>query len=204
MKQFARIISSVFQPLLMPVYSILLLFVFTHFKLLYANQFWTIMMPAILFSFVIPGILIFIVYRLRLISDLSLKVRKERFIPYTIVLVSYLIMIFYYYRIGMPWWFLMLAASSIAVILIAIFITIWWKISAHMFGIGGLLGGVMSVSYFIEKSNPYQLFMVLFVIAGLVGVSRLKLQRHTLGQVIGGFILGLIIAILSVRTGTHF
>jgi membrane-associated phospholipid phosphatase len=73
-----------------------------------------------------------------------------------------------------------------------------------MFGIGGLLGGVMSVSYFIEKSNPYQLFMVLFVIAGLVGVSRLKLQRHTLGQVIGGFILGLIIAILSVRTGTHF
>ncbi len=49
MNQFARIISSVFQPLLMPVYSILLLFVYTHFKLLFANQFWTIMAPVILF-----------------------------------------------------------------------------------------------------------------------------------------------------------
>ncbi|HMM17561.1 MAG TPA: hypothetical protein PKC47_08530 [Petrimonas sp.] len=203
MNQFARIISSVFQPLLMPVYSILMLFVYTHFKLLFANQFWTIMAPVILFSFVVPGILIYAVYKLKLISDLSLKIRKERFIPYSIVLVSYLVMIFYYYRIGMPGWFLMLVASSIAVILIAIFITIWWKISAHMFGIGGLLGGVMSVSYFIEKSNPFYLFMALFAIAGLVGVSRLILRRHTFGQVVGGFFLGFIISFLFVWIGTH-
>ena len=198
MNQFARIISSVFQPLLMPIYSILLLFVYTHFKLLFANQFWVIMTPVILFSFVIPGILIYVVYKLKLISDLSLKIRKERFIPYTIVLVSYLIMIFYYYRIGMPSWFLMLAASSIAVILIAIFITIWWKISAHMFGVGGLLGGVMSVSYFIEKSNPFYLFMAIFLIAGLVGASRLILRRHTFGQVVAGFFLGFVISFLFV------
>ncbi len=202
MNQFARIISSVFQPLLMPIYSILLLFVYTHFKLLFANQFWVIMTPVILFSFVIPGILIYVVYKLKLISDLSLKIRKERFIPYTIVLVSYLIMIFYYYRIGMPSWFLMLAASSIAVILIAIFITIWWKISAHMFGVGGLLGGVMSVSYFIEKSNPFYLFMAIFLIAGLVGASRLILRRHTFGQVVAGFFLGFVISFLFVWIGT--
>ncbi|WP_436414774.1 hypothetical protein [Petrimonas sp.] len=202
MNQFARIISSVFQPLLMPIYSILLLFVYTHFKLLFANQFWVIMTPVILFSFVIPGILIYVVYKLKLISDLSLKIRKERFIPYTIVLVSYLIMIFYYYRIGMPSWFLMLAASSIAVILIAIFITIWWKISAHMFGVGGLLGGVMSVSYFIEKSNPFYLFMAIFLIAGLVGASRLILRRHTFGQVVAGFFLGFVISFLFVCIGT--
>ncbi len=154
MNQFARIISSVFQPLLMPVYSILLLFVYTHFKLLFANQFWTIMAPVILFSFVVPGILIYAVYKLKLISDLSLKIRKERFIPYSIVLVSYLVMIFYYYRIRMPGWFLMLVASSIAVILIAIFITMWWKISAHMFGIGGLLGGGNVGKLFHRKIQP--------------------------------------------------
>ncbi|HHV85846.1 MAG TPA: hypothetical protein GXX42_08555 [Petrimonas sp.] len=202
MNQFARIISSVFQPLLMPIYSILLLFVYTHFKFLFAGQFWTIMVPVILFSFAVPGVLIYVVYRLKLISDLSLKIRKERFIPYSIVLVSYLIMIFYYYRIGMPDWFLMLVASSIAVILIAIFITIWWKISAHMFGIGGLLGGVMSVSYFIERSNPFYLFMALFIVSGLVGVSRLILRRHTFGQVVGGFLLGFTTSFLFVWIGT--
>ncbi|MDO5524124.1 MAG: hypothetical protein Q4G48_08800 [Bacteroidia bacterium] len=202
MNQFARIVSSVFQPLLMPIYSILLLFVYTHFKLLFANQFWMIMAPVILFSFVIPGVLIYAVYKMGLVSDLSLKIRKERFIPYSIVLGSYLIMIFYYHRIGMPAWFLMLAASSIAVILIAIFITIWWKISAHMFGISGLLGGVMAVSYFIEKSNPFYLFAILFLLAGLVGTSRLILRRHTFGQVIGGFSLGFIISFLFVWIGT--
>lgn len=202
MNQFARIISSVFQPLLMPIYSILLLFVYTHFKLLFANQFWMIMTPVILFSFVIPGVLIYAVYKMGLVSDLSLKIRKERFIPYTIVLVSYLIMIFYYYRIGMPNWFLMLAASSIAVIIIAIFVTIWWKISAHMFGISGLLGGVMSVSYFIEKSNPFYLFATLFLLAGLVGTSRLILRRHTFAQVIGGFFLGFTISFLFVWIGS--
>lgn len=202
MNQFAKIISSVFQPLLMPIYSVLLLFVYTHFKLLFASDFWTIMTPVILFSFAIPGILIYVVFKLKLISDLSLKIRKERFIPYTIVLVSYLIMIFYYYRIGMPNWFLMLTASSIAVILIAIFITIWWKISAHMFGVGGLLGGVMSVSYFVVRTNPFYLFMALFLVAGLVGVSRLILRRHTLGQVIGGFLLGFVISFLFVWIGT--
>ncbi len=202
MNQLARIISSIFQPLLMPIYSVLLLFVYTHFRLLFTNQFWTIMAPVILFSFIIPGILIYAVYKLKLISDLSLKVRKERFIPYTIVLVSYLIMIFYYYRIGMPQWFLMLVASSVAVILIAIFITIWWKISAHMFGVGGLVGGVLSVSFFVERSNPYYLFMALFILAGFVGVSRLILRRHTLGQVIAGFLLGFVISFLFVWIGT--
>ncbi|MDO5664821.1 MAG: phosphatase PAP2 family protein [Bacteroidia bacterium] len=203
MNQFARIISSVFQPLLMPIYSILLLFVYTHFKLLFVNQFWTIITPVILFSFIIPGILIYAVYKLKLISDLSLKIRKERFIPYSIVLVSYLIMIFYYYRIGMPNWFFMLTASSIAVILIAIFITIWWKISAHMFGVGGLVGGVMSVSYFVERANPFYLFIALFLIAGLVGTSRLLLRRHTFGQVIAGFLLGFTISLLFVWIGTY-
>lgn len=201
MNQFARLISSLFQPLLMPIYSILLLFVYTHFKIYYAHQFWIIMTPVILFSFVIPGVLIYVVYKLKLISDLSLKIRKERFIPYSIVLVSYLVMIFYYYRVGMPSWFLMLTSSSIVVILIAIFITIRWKISAHMFGISGLLGGVMSVSYFIEKANPFYLFMAIFIIAGMVGTSRLILRRHTFGQVIGGFFLGFTVSFLFVWIG---
>lgn len=202
MKETSRFISSVFQPLFMPAYSIMLLFVYTHFRLIYGSKFWAIMAPALLFSFAFPGILILVVYKMKLISDLSLKVRKERFVPYLIVLVSYIAMIIYYYRMGLPTWFLMLASSSIVVILIAIFVTIWWKISAHMFGISGLLGSVMSVSYFIEKSNPYQLFVALFVITGMVGTSRLILKRHTPAQVLGGFFLGFVISFLFVWIGS--
>lgn len=201
MNRIARIISSVFQPLLMPVYSILLLFVYTHFGIFYIHRFWVIIFPAVLYSFVIPGILIYLLYRLQLFSDLSLKKRKERFFPYTIVLLSFIVMIFHYYRMGMPLWFLMLAASPVVVIFVAMIITLWWKISAHMFGISGLTGGIMSVSCFVEESNPFYIFMALFVIAGMVGTSRLILRRHTFGQVAGGFLLGFSVSFVLVWIG---
>jgi len=150
---------------------------------------------------VIPAILIFMLFRMGIISDLSLTKRRERFYPYLITLLSYTAMMIFYYRMNMPKWFLLMIAASIAIMVIAIVITLWWKISAHMFGIGGLVGGAMSVSYFVERSNPYYLFMGLFILAGLVGTSRLILKRHTLPQVIAGFLLGFLLSFVFVWIG---
>src|SRR5690606_12839049 len=157
--------------------------------------------PIMLFSFVIPGILIYLLLRIGLISDLSLKVRKERFYPYFITLLSYSAMVIFYYKAQMPTWFITMMAGSIAILIISILITIVWKISAHMFGVGGLLGGVMSVCYYVEHSNPYWLFIGLFILAGSVGTSRLILKRHTLAQVIAGFLLGFSVAFIFVKLG---
>jgi membrane-associated phospholipid phosphatase len=174
---------------------------YTYFGVAYSNRFWHIVTPVMLFSFVIPGLLIYMLLRMGLISDLSLKVRKERFYPYVITLLSYSAMVVFYYKTQMPVWFLMMMAGSIAIMIIAILITLVWKISAHMFGVGGLVGGVMSVCYYIEHSNPYWLFIGLFILAGSIGTSRLILKRHTLAQVIAGFLLGFSVAFLFVKLG---
>ena len=203
MKSIAHLISTIFQPLLMPIYGVMLLFVYTYFGVTYLQQFWLIITPVILFSFAIPAILIFMLYKIGVISDLSLKVRRERIYPYIITLLSYSVMIFFYYRMNMPPWFLMIMVSSVAIMLVAILITLKWKISAHMFGIGGLIGGAMSVSYFVEHSNRYFMFMGLFIIAGLVGTSRLILKRHTLAQVIAGFLLGFLLSFIFVWIGVQ-
>lgn len=201
MKSIAHVISTIFQPLLMPTYGVMLLFVYTYFGVIYTRQFWLIISPIFLFSFVIPAILIFMLFRMGIISDLSLTKRRERFYPYLITLLSYTAMMIFYYRMNMPKWFLLMIAASIAIMVAAIVITLWWKISAHMFGIGGLVGGAMSVSYFVERSNPYYLFMGLFILAGLVGTSRLILKRHTLPQVIAGFLLGFLLSFVFVWIG---
>lgn len=203
MKSIAHLISTIFQPLLMPTYGVMLLFVYTYFGVTYPHQFWLIITPVALFSFAIPAILIFMLYKIGIVSDLSLKIRRERIYPYLITLVSYSAMIWFYHRMHMPTWFFMIMVSSVAIMIVAIFITLKWKISAHMFGIGGLIGGAMSVSYFVEHSNPYFMFMGLFIIAGLVGTSRLILRRHTLAQVIAGFLLGLLISFVFVWIGTQ-
>lgn len=165
---------------------------------MYVQQFWFVLLPVLLFSFVVPAILIFMLYKFGIISDLSLKIRKERFFPYLIALLSYSVMIFYYYRLGMPHWFLMQMSAPVVIMIIAIIVTLKWKISAHMFGIGGLIGGAMAVSYFVERANPYFMFMGLFLIAGLIGTSRLILRRHTLAQVVAGFFLGFIVSFVFV------
>lgn len=202
MKSIAHIISTIFQPLLMPTYGIMLLFVYTYFGVTFREQFWLIITPVFLFSFAIPAILIFMLFKIGVISDLSLKVRSERIYPYIITLISYSVMIIFYYKMNMPIWFLMIMVASVAIMVVAILITLKWKISAHMFGIGGLIGGAMAVSYYVENSNPYFMFMGLFIIAGLVGTSRLILKRHTIAQVIAGFFLGFLMSFLFVWIGT--
>ncbi|HBG58180.1 phosphatase PAP2 family protein [Proteiniphilum sp. UBA1028] len=203
MKSISHVISTVFQPLLMPTYGVMLLFVYTYFGVIFRHQFWQIVTPVILFSFIIPAILILMLYRMGIVSDLSLKVRRERFYPYLITLLSYSAMIIFYYRMHMPKWFMMIMVASVVIMIIAILITFMWKISAHMFGIGGLIGGAMAVSFFVERSNPYYMFMGLFIIAGLVGTSRLILRRHTLSQVIAGFFLGFLVSFLFVWIGVQ-
>lgn len=201
MKSIAHLISTIFQPLMMPTYGVMLLFLYTYFGVTYTDHFWLLVTPVFLFSFAIPAVLIVILYKVGIISDLSLKVRKDRFYPYIITLVSYSIMIWFYHKMHMPTWFLMMMAASVAIMAVAIIITLWWKISAHMFGIGGLVGGAMSISYFVEHSNPYFMFMGLFLIAGLVGSSRLILKRHTPAQVIAGFLLGFMLSFIFVWIG---
>ena len=189
-------------PLFMPMYSVALLFVYTYFSYAYAGHFFALLIPTMLFSFLIPGILIYTMQRVGIISDLSLPHRSDRFAPYAVTILSFVFLIYYYFKLGLPTWFLMMIGSSIVVMLLATIITLWWKISAHMFGIAGLLGGVMAVSYFVEKSNPTYLFMLLFIIAGLVGTSRIILKRHTPAQVYAGFILGFTVSFVGVWIGS--
>ena len=202
MKQISLFISSIFQPLLMPIYSVALLFLYTHFRFVYANHFFNLMLPTALFTFLIPGVLIYIMLRVGIISDLTLLKRKDRFAPFAVTMLCFAFLIYYFFKIGLPTWFLMMLGASIIVMMLASIITLWWKISAHMFGISSLMGGVMSVCYFVENSNPYYLFMLLFIIAGLVGTSRIILRRHTPNQVYAGFLLGFVVSFVSVWIGS--
>lgn len=202
MKQISRFISTIFMPLFMPTYSVALLFICTYFSYVYAGHFFAIIVPTMLFTFFIPGSLIYVMMRIGIISDLSLPLRSDRFAPYAVTVLSFAFLIYYFFRLGLPTWFLLMIGSSIVTMLIATVITLWWKISAHMFGVAGLIGGVMSVCYFIEKTNPTYLFMTLFIIAGMVGTSRIILKRHTPAQVYAGFVLGFTVSFIGVWLGS--
>jgi hypothetical protein len=71
----------------------------------------------------------------------------------------------------------------------ALIITLEWKISIHMIGIGGFTGAVFLLSY-ISNEVLLPALVIAILITGLVGYSRLSLKAHSLKQIIAGFTLG--------------
>ena len=189
MRLFSNIISALFHPLLMVTYGITIALMNTFLVLYPLRMKLLIWGSTFLSTAVLPGLFIYLLVRNGAASDLELSKRKERVLPYLIFVTSVALCLYFLYRMMMPFWLLSLLMGVCVALLLALGINFFWKISAHMIGVGGLLGGLMGVAR-IHLINPYPAFMVVLLIAGLLGTSRIFLKRHTPMQVYAGFSLG--------------
>jgi membrane-associated phospholipid phosphatase len=87
--------------------------------------------------------------------------------------------------------------ASILVIISLLLISIVWKISHHMAAIGGLTATFFALS-FRSGLNPVWSILILVLVSGLIGSSRLALNKHNLWQLVAGYSLGFIILYLIV------
>lgn len=191
MRLFSNIISGMFHPLLMVTYGMILALSFTYLAIYPPMMKALLAGGAFMSTAVVPGLFIYLMVRNGAAVDLELSDRKERVVPYLIIITSILVCIFYMYKMRVPFWFLSLLMGSGFASLLALLINFYWKISAHTLGIGGLLGGIMGVAR-MHLINPYWAFIIVLIAAGLVGTSRIFLKRHTPMQVYAGFFLGFI------------
>ena len=146
---------------------------------------------AFLSTAIIPGVFIFMMVKNGAASDMELSNKHERVVPYLIFITSVMVCAFYMYKMMLPFWFISLLLGTCIALIIALLINFFWKISAHAIGIGGLLGGIMGVAR-IHLINPYWAFIIVIILAGLIGTARLFLRKHTPMQVYAGFCLGFI------------
>lgn len=201
---WAVITSIVLHPILMTTYAVTLLFVYTDFKYIFANQFSDFIIRIFFFSCMIPILCIYFYKRGGYISSLSANNKGERALPLLTILLSYSVLFFVFYKGGLYTWFLSLLLVPIILLVISSIIRNWWNISMHMIGIGALLGSVLSISYNIKQQNPYELFIILLILAGILGVARLILNRNTPAQIYVGFLVGLIISYLTIFIAWYF
>ncbi|WP_293667573.1 hypothetical protein [uncultured Parabacteroides sp.] len=191
MKLFANIISGMFHPLLMVTYGVVLALSFTYLAIYPPTMKLLLAGGAFLSTAVIPGAFILMMVKNGAAVDMELSDRHERVVPYLIFITSIMVCAFYMYKMMLPFWFISLLLGACVALILALLINFFWKISAHAIGVGGLLGGIMGVAR-IHLMNPYWAFIAVIVIAGLVGTSRIFLERHTPMQVYAGFCLGFI------------
>ena len=67
-----------------------------------------------------------------------------------------------------------------------------------MAGMGGVIGGLVSFSALFGY-NPVAWLCVFILIAGVLGSARILLGHHTLGEVLGGFTVGLLVSVLVLH-----
>ncbi len=211
-EQIAKIFSYIFHPLFLPVYAVIILFYLpsylSHYQFVYKKG---IVLVVFMSTFVSPLLVMLILLNLRVISDLQLSKREERFLPLAIIGAIYIASYFIMLRlpVGVPSDISNFLLVSSIVIFIVLLFNFRTKISIHSAGTGGF------ISYFLiffNKENMSEtlfsviifnftaihFFTLLILIIGIIMTSRLILKSHNLKQIAIGFLVGFFVGILSI------
>ena len=191
--KIAKTISFLFHPLFMLLYGLIIL-------LFIINTYVSLMLPiqakiyilaiAFISGIIFPAAFMFFLLKKNFIKSYAMETKEERTVPYLMTGVFYYFLFYLFKEIYLPPLLYVFVLNSILLILFALLINFWWKISAHLIAIGGIVGALMGISIRLGI-NMIPLIAIFILIAGLVGFSRLKLNAHKPAQVYVGFLLGL-------------
>ena len=193
----AKTISGIFNPLLIPTYGLIILFNSeTFYSLLPYEAKKIIFLSVFLSTCLIPLAFIPLFYFQRVIHNFEMKTTKERYLPFAVIGILYFIAYMMLGRMGVPDIInnLILAAAFIIVVILAV--SIRWKISAHMAGIGGLLGALIIFTFSLKVDFLPYIILTIFI-AGILGSSRIILKLHNPEQIYAGFGTGIAVLIVT-------
>ena len=190
----SRALSIMLHPLFMPTYGMILYMaaMLVRTPNLPSIYIYTSVITTFVLTALIPIILMLILWKRGSISSLHIDNASERTTPYIYTLICFG---FWCYLVGdilkMPVVWLVVAIGATAALLAVTIINRWWKISAHLTALGGLLGGAFSIALYYS-ALPTLLIIGILIVSLLLMYARLYLNAHTPMQVVCGYILGLL------------
>jgi membrane-associated phospholipid phosphatase len=193
LRKLAHIFSWVFQPLLMPTIAaaLFLQLPFYTFKLMPIELKWYVITCNALFTILLPVLMIFLLLRNNMIETLELKKREDRKYPIIFTIAFHIANYYFLSRAHLPGPYMFFLLAGLFSLILTLVVTNYWKVSLHMTGVGGLIGGFLALSLIWPVDLRLLLFFM-FLIAGITGTSRLLLNVHTSAQVAVGFFVGFI------------
>ena len=193
----ARVLSMVFTPFYLPLVGLLALFVFSYLSL-YP---WLFKLKVIalvyLFTILLPTLLIRLYRRYNGWTLIELGQKERRMVPYVISILCYMVCVYLMEQQHIPHFMASIVIAALVVQVVCAMINVVWKISHHTAAIGGFAGALF-VFADAFGFNPVWWFCLLFVVAGLLGTSRMILRQHSLSQVVAGFLIGAVCTVFSI------
>lgn len=189
--RLAKFISCIFHPVFMPVYGLLLLFNMKSFFSLELILKARLLILAFVFvtTVLFPLLIVALMKRQGFIESYQMKTREERRFPYLITAVFYFVTYQMLRQMQLPEIYSFYFMGATLLLAMVVIINIWWKISIHMVGVGGICGMLCGLTLALSF-NMIFLISLIFLISGIVGYARLKLETHKSSEVYCGFLAG--------------
>lgn len=199
MKRYLALAASfLFHPLLMPLAGFVYILFSGSYIALLPHEIKRILLLVIGANTLgLPLLMMPLFLQFGVIKSFSMESNRERIVPLTFILIPYIFTYYFLNRLPIPPVIGRFMLGVILAIMATLITSIWWKISIHLIGIGGLAGFLtgFSIKYYTDVITI--LFLTILV-AGLLAASRLYLRAHRPLQVYAGFILGFTILLIVV------
>lgn len=190
-ERIAKMFTIVFHPLFVPFYMLLIL--------LNVNTFFAMMIPVkaklllsglvFLTTILLPLLIVFLLYRLKLVKSFYLQSREERIYPLLTVAVFYYITYYLLKSFPISFIFSYYMLGSTFLTILAMIISFYRKISLHMMGIGGMLGLLMGLSLNLNLDLTWFVISAI-ILGGFLGFARIQSNSHKPSEIYSGFLVG--------------
>ena len=194
---FSRLLSVVFNPLLMPLYVFILLFRFTYLSIMPLSYSQFVLGMAVAFTALAPALFIGAYLGINRFGFRALAERRKRVVPYLMVMLSYLACCILMERMHFPRYLSGLLMAGLMGSVVCFLMNFRWRISAHLAGCGLFIGALLAYSYLFHF-NPVWWLCGFILLAGVQGTSRISYHQHTLWEVISGFMAGMFCGIIGI------
>lgn len=190
-------ISWVLHPFLLPLYMMTVLLTLTAFAHYPSGVKFYLLWVVVLYTMIIPLLMMGVLRSLGRISDYRIDDRRERLLPLLVGAVCYVLCAVTIAKIPSAVFlrkFMLAAACCEALCLV---VSLRWKISLHLTGMGALVA-LLVVMNLVGVGSMLVPLAVAILCAGALASARLYLGCHTGGQVLAGFCGGFAVAALAM------
>lgn len=195
----AKLVSYLFHPLLVGVYMAVYMIYLNPIFFNYTDPRSRLLSLATVVNnnFVFPVIVVLLMKGLGFIESIYLNTQKERIVPYMACTIFFFWTWYVFYNrpeVAQPVKDMLQGVFYASIL--GMIANIYFKISMHAIGMGGLIGMMLMVLFdgLMQSGLP---FMSAILFTGLVITSRLIVSDHQRGDMVAGFLVGLIAQVLA-------
>lgn len=190
----SKALSIILYPLFVPTYGIALFCLAYAHQVAYMPPVWVIIaiVGTLMLTCLLPMSAIWMLIRRGAIKDIQIADAKQRTMPYLYATVGFGCWAYLLIAIlHVPVYIGLVGVGATMAIGLVFIINRRWKISAHLTGFGGLIGGLLSYYLGVGAIPSMGMLCLWLGTALLLMYARLYLNAHTSAQVSTGFLLGL-------------